>query len=196
VNPSALSVIIPAAGASKRLGLAKQLVEFQGKSLIQNAVDAVNSVSPVEIIVVTGACGEQVRDVVRHPEVCWVHNPDWSTGMGGSIAAGAASVNPLSSGLMILLCDQYRVDSADLQKLVQGWNSNQQRIVAAEAEGRLMPPVIFPVDYLEDLLQLQGDQGARKILESHPEMVTPVAMKNAVFDLDTQTQLDQLGKSL
>lgn len=192
----ALSVIIPAAGASKRLGLAKQLVKYQGKSLIQNAVDTANSISPAEIIVVTGACEEQVRRAVSDPAVCWVHNSNWSAGMGSSIAAGVSSVSPASGGLMILLCDQFRIASEDLHKLFQAWRSNQQQIVAAETEGRLMPPVIFPAHYFDTLQQLQGDEGARKLIQAHPDLVTPVPMKNAAFDLDTQNQLDKLRSSL
>ena len=50
-----LSILIPAAGASQRLGQAKQLVRYKTGTLIQNTVDTANSIAPREIIVVTGA---------------------------------------------------------------------------------------------------------------------------------------------
>ena len=97
MNQTELSILIPAAGASGRLGQAKQLVKYKGKSLIQNAVDTAHSLAPHEIIVVTGANAAEVRDAVKHPPVRWVDNQHWSTGMGGSIALGTASIDPQSS---------------------------------------------------------------------------------------------------
>jgi molybdenum cofactor cytidylyltransferase len=192
VNPPALSVLIPAAGASKRLGQAKQLVKYKGKSLLQNAIDVACSVKPLQIIVVTGAHAPAVRASTQTQSVHWVHNPHWETGMGGSIALGAKAVDPESNGLMIFLCDQYRVDANDVRKLVNAWISNPGRIVVAEAKTRLMPPVIFPPACLDSLQHLQGDQGARSVLETHQELIVPVPISNAAVDLDTPDQLKSL----
>ena len=189
---AALSVIIPAAGASKRLGQAKQLVKYKGKPLIQNAINVAHSITPLEIIVVTGAHAKAVKDAAQYPSANWIHNPYWSAGMGGSIALAAAAINPEASGLMILLCDQYRVDSNDLQTLAETWQSDPHRIVAARSDGRLMPPVILPSSCFDALRKLQGDQGARNVLKNYPKLITPVPMKNAAYDLDTQPQLEIL----
>ena len=62
----------------------------------------------------------------------------------------------------------------------------------AEVNGKCMPPVIFPSKYFAALRLLKGDQGARKVLETHPGLVTSVPMKNAAFDLNTQAQLQIL----
>ena len=158
MNPPALSVLIPAAGASKRLGQAKQLVEYKGVSLLQNAINVAYSINPLEVIVVTGAHERAVKDSTQTQSVHWVHNPQWETGMGGSIALGARAANPQSGGLMILLVDQYRVDADDVQGLVRLWTVDRGRIVAAKAKDRLMPPVIFPPTCLESLQQLQGEK--------------------------------------
>lgn len=189
-----LSILIPAAGASERLGQAKQLVEYRGRSLIQNAVTSAFSISPFEVLVVTGANAKAVKNAVHQPSVRWLHNPRWRTGMGSSIALGATLINPESNGLMILLCDQWRIQPQDLRELAVTWQSSPERIVCAEAEGRYIPPVIFPRACFNELLGLEGDQGARGLFKTHPELITPVPIKNAIFDLDTQTQLDELRK--
>jgi len=190
-HPS-LSILIPAAGASKRLGQAKQLVQYKGRSLLQNAVELAASLSPLEIIVVTGAHAELIKESLDDDAVKWVDNPCWSEGMGGSIAIGARAVNPVSDGLMILLCDQWRLETRDLQRLAQTWQSDPNRIVVAEAEGHYMPPVIFPSDCFEHLQALQGQKGARSLFKAFPERITAIFMQNAAFDLDTQAQLDKL----
>ena len=193
-HPS-LSVLIPAAGASERLGQAKQLIEYKGRSLLQNAVDAADSLSPLEIIVVTGAHATAVRETLQDASVKWVDNPRWSAGMGGSIAAGTTAINSEATGLMILLCDQWRIQPRDLQKLAQTWQSDPSRIVVAEAEGHYMPPVIFPSVCFEQLQTLQGHEGARSLFKAFPERLTAVPIQNAAFDLDTQSQLDDLQKN-
>ena len=188
-----LSVVIPAAGDSQRLGQPKQLVEHNGKPLIQTSVDNACSVAPGEIIVVTGAQADEVKAAVQHTAVHWVHNPDWAGGMGGSIACGAAAASAKTDGLVIILCDQWRINAQDLQKLAATWRSNPERIVVAEADGILMPPVIFPASFLTRLKALEGDRGARSLIKAHPGLLKPVPMDNAAFDLDTPDQLEALG---
>ena len=187
-----LSVLIPAAGASERLGQAKQLVKYKGRSLIQNSVDAANSIDPYEIIVVTGANAQEVKDTVRQPSVRWIHNSRWSAGMGGSIALGATVIRPKSTGLMILLCDQWRIQVSDLQTLAETWQSNPERIVCANAEGINMPPVIFPLSCFNELKKLRGDKGARTIIDKNSHLLDSIEIENAVIDLDTQAQLKNL----
>ena len=187
-----LSVLIPAAGASEPLGRAKQRVKHRGTTLIQNAVNTAFSLDPGEIIVVTGANAEAVKNAVLQSTVNWIHNPNWSDGMGGSIALGATAISPESAGLMILLCDQWKIQISDLQLLAETWQSNPERIVCASAEGINMPPVIFPASYFNQLAKLEGSQGARSLLISHPESRTAVPVKNASIDLDTQAQLKNL----
>jgi molybdenum cofactor cytidylyltransferase len=193
MNYPEISILITAAGASERLGQAKQLVKYKGKSLIQNAVDAACSLDPNEVIVVTGANAEKVKDAVQNPPVRWIYNQHWSTGMGGSIALGAASIDPQSLGVLILLCDQWRVQTQDLNTLAEKWRSDTEHIVCASAEGVNMPPVIFPASCFDQLRKLENDQGARSLLVAEAELVKTVLINNAAFDLNTQAQLDGLN---
>ena len=192
MNHPELSILIPAAGESVRLGQAKQLVEYNGTPLILNVINTANSIGPGEILVVTGANSEVVKKAVPRPPVHWIHNPDWSTGMGVSIARGAAEISPKSTGLMILLCDQWRIQERDLQTLVKSWQSDPNRIVCANADDINMPPVIFPSGCFKYLRALKGKQGARNLLKKHAELLTPVTLPNAAFDLDTPAQLRKL----
>ena len=188
-----LSILIPAAGDSQRLGQSKQLVRYKTGTLILNAVNTAHSIAPREIIVVTGANAKTVKDAVQQTRVRWIHNSNWSAGMGSSTATGAAIISPQAAGVMILLCDQWRLQTHDLCSIAETWQENPERIVCAQADGQNMPPVIFPANCFNRLQALDGDIGARDILEDHPEMLTSVALQNAVFDLDTPSQLDRLN---
>lgn len=190
-----LSILIPAAGASKRLGQAKQLIRYKTGTLIQYAVKTASSIVPREIIVVTGAHANTVKNSVQDTAVRWVHNPHWSTGIGSSIATGAAHISPESIGVMILLCDQWRLQTPDLRLLSETWLSQPERIVCAQVEGQHMPPVIFPAAFISRLKALHGDTGARSIYKENPGILTALPMHNAGFDLDTKSHLDQLTNS-
>lgn len=193
-NFGSLSVLIPAAGASKRLGQPKQLVVYKGKPLIQRACEIAESLAPREIIVVTGANADSVEKAVQKTSARGVYNPDWESGMGGSIAVGANTIDRDSSGIMILLCDQWGVLPRDLQRLARTWLSDTERIVCAETDGRPGPPVIFPRSCLAALRGLQGDRGAHSVIDAHARLLTALPMENAGYDLDTTAQLDDLKK--
>ena len=193
MNNSSLSVLIPAAGASTRLGRAKQLAKKDGVPLIQHMVNLCSSIAPREVVVVTGANAAAIRSAVAHPLLRIVDHPDWSSGIGGSISAGVRAVDPGSTGVMIVLCDQWRLEGGDLRVLAESWRQQPDRIVCADAGGVSMPPVIFPASYLEQLRNLKGDVGARSLLRSNRDLVLPVPMENAAFDLDTPDQLDYFG---
>ena len=193
MNKPRISILIPAAGGSQRLGRAKQLVSHQGRTLIRRAVDIAESLAPLEIIVVTGSSAEAVSKEIKQTAAECIHNPDWSNGMGCSIAIGAQAINPASQGLMVLLCDQWRVQKTDLQSMLDLWLDDPSRIVCAEYGGHIGPPVIFPGSCFAAINDLQGSRGAQSVLEANPKLVRRVAMDNAAFDLDTPAQLDELG---
>lgn len=187
-----LSILIPAAGASTRLGQAKQVIQFKGSTLLQRAVDCANAVDAIELIVVTGAHQEIITNSVTDASVQWLYNPDWQQGMGTSIAAGVSALDSASDGVLIFLCDQWALKADDLQLMVDSWHSDPGRIVTAISGGQTMPPVIFPSRWYQQLKQLSGEQGARYIIRQHPSMLTTVEMDNASFDLDTREQLRAL----
>jgi len=196
LNPLRFSVLIPAAGASTRLGQAKQLLRFGATTLIGNAIHTAVSCDPAEIIVITGARASEVRAAARDTPVRWVHNERWRDGLGVSIATGAAEIDPASDGALILLCDQWRIGVGDLQSLVSTWRSAPGRIVAAQAGGRYTPPVIFPSGWFDKLCALEGDQGARSLLEAWPGQVTALPLENAAYDLDTPDHLQLLDNQI
>jgi molybdenum cofactor cytidylyltransferase len=189
---SSLSILIPAAGASTRLGRAKQLVDYKGSPLLQHSLNTAMAVSPLETIIVTGANAKIIKNSVGDSDAHWVHNPNWSEGLGSSIATGVTAISPKASGVLILLCDQWRIEPADLKKLAEVWSSDPRRIVTASSAVQTMPPVIFPSSLFKQLKILSGHQGAKYLINAQAELVTAVPIDNAVFDLDTQAQLDDL----
>ncbi len=112
---------------------------------------------------------------------------DADEGMAASIRAGARACRT-GCALMVLPADMPELGTAELSALIAAWRGDQTSIWrAAAADGRLGHPVIFPADLRGDLMQLQGDSGARTVLKTHQNRVRalPLLGERALRDLDT-----------
>lgn len=195
------SIVILAAGSSRRLGQAKQLVQVNKQSLLQQTVQNATTLPATEIIVVTGAAADQLPSIqslnLTGPvPVRLVHNPDWIDGIGSSIAAGVREVSDRSKGVMILLCDQWQIEASDLHTLAMVWFEDCDLVIASKSSQANGPPVIFPLGCFKFLRQLRGDQGARKIVQEHAHLLRLVKIENAAADLDTPADLIKLEEFL
>ena len=190
-----LGAVLLAAGGSSRLGRPKQLLRVEGEALVARVVRRLTEVEPDSLVVVTGSSSRLVEDELTGMPIQIVSNPRWEEGMAGSLATGVKKLPIGIEGVLIMLCDQWRVEHADLQALVQSWNTDISRIAAASwlEDGKRVigPPAIFPTSLLEELTTLKGDRGARVVIGKHSDLVSLVAMKNARFDLDKPADLEE-----
>lgn len=185
-----LSGLLLAAGASERLGRPKQLLEFEGEALVRRAARLLLE-STDEVVVVTGDHARAVGAALGGLHARIVNNADWRSGMGGSIARGMQAIAPDSDGVLILLCDQWRISKQDLRKLVATWRAQPGRGASANWDGNFGPPAIFPAAMFEDLRRLSGESGAKSLIATRPNF-TNVEMPSAGFDLDTEEDLRNL----
>ncbi len=84
MNKRKIRGIILSAGLSGRMGKFKPLLNFKGKSFIQNVGLKLNSVCDKMIIVTgykTNAVEENVNELNIHPKIEYVFNPDFEKGM-------------------------------------------------------------------------------------------------------------------
>jgi molybdenum cofactor cytidylyltransferase len=194
-----LAAIILAAGPSSRLGRSKQLVEVHGECLVRRAARLALTLQPPRLIVVTGCEAERIAAEVEDLPVETVLNRDWARGMGASIAAGARALGRSEDGVLLMVCDQWRLRSADLARLAEAWRPHPQRIVVScWKEGRAYvtgPPVIFPARLLQELKSIPPDRGARQVIDQHMDDVEFVELQNAAEDLDRPEDLERLQES-
>ena len=182
-----LGGLLLAAGGSERLGKPKQLLQLDGESLLSRTVNLLLA-QISDLVVVTGAFAPAVREQLQNPGVRIEHNEQWQAGMGDSIAAGMRAVSDDRDGVLIMLCDQWRIDRDDLKALIQAWGKDPESIAVASWGGNLGPPIIFPNQLLDKLRQLHGPQGAKSLVEQQSR-IRKVEIPNAQFDLDTDEDL-------
>ncbi len=190
-----LGVVLLAAGGSSRMGRPKQLLRIEDEALVTRMARRLIELEPASVLVVTGSASQAVNDQLSGLPVQVVHNPRWEEGMAGSLAVGVKNLPAEIDGVLIMLCDQWRVGREDLQELVQVWNADISQITAAcwDDDGRQVigPPAIFPRALFEELTSLKGDRGARAVIEKHRERASFVAMESAFFDLDEPADLER-----
>jgi len=179
--------VIMAAGGSSRMGGVKQLLVLEGKALIARTVDAVLASAARPVVVVLGANAEGVREpIARHP-VLAVFNAEWPSGLASSVRAGVAALLAADPGLDAVLlapCDQPAL-SAEIISRLAAVHRESDRIAAARFGGRTGAPAVFGRRHFAALRALEGDEGARRLLNRCPQDVAALDLPELGVDLDT-----------
>jgi molybdenum cofactor cytidylyltransferase len=191
-----LLLVVLAAGASRRLGQAKQLVMVEGESLLRRQCRIALEARIGEVAVILGCEANKFAAAIVDLPVARHVNPRWPDGMGRSIRhAARAAVAADAAGLLLLHVDQYRLTVADLRSLHAAWLESHGLGACAAIHGDdVGPPVIFPRRCFAELLQLDGDAGARRVLAALPTAALQrIEIPGAIDDLDLPADLAVLS---
>ena len=186
-----LGIILLAAGASQRMGRAKQLLPIDGEPLIVRTINTLLALPDAELLVVLGAHAEQIRPVIQDLPVQSIVNSNWSEGMGTSLASGVRFFQqkpPVVEAIMVTVVDQPFLQTAFLTELLQQFKTGEHPVAAAVYQDALGVPAIFSSDFFDFLIQSSGDKGARRWLMQHADKVRRVPFEKGEFDLDTPEQ--------
>ena len=177
--------ILLAAGSGSRLGQPKALVEVGGETLAARGVAMLRDGGADPVLLVTGAVP------VTIPEALAVHNPDWSTGMGSSLATGLYALNDSDVGAAVIaLADQPLVGAEAVRRLIAAYRDGASVAVAAYT-GERRNPVLIAREHWPAVIGLaSGDAGARPFLRARPELVTQVECGDTGSPDDVDTAED------
>ena len=187
-----LGCIVLAAGGSTRFGALKQLLEFNGKSLLNRIVGIACGLVDNRVLVVHGPKPTKCQRDIAAYKVKNLVNEDWADGMSGSLTLALHAVPEDYDAVLILLCDQPLIGREQLDRLVHSWRQNPDRIIAGSYADTVGVPAIIPKKFFHHLLELGGDQGARKVLNRLASETIAVPMPEAEFDIDTPEDFSRL----
>lgn len=182
------ALLVLAAGASRRLGEPKQLLRFDGESLVRRTVRAGLETAPAQAIVVLGAASDAVSAEVAGLPVTRVPCAGWDTGLGASLAAGLRALDDHIEGALVLLCDQPALTADHLHALVAAWRADATRAAASAYAGVLGVPALLPRAWFAGLATGHDDRGARDLLRKRASEVAAVPAPALAADLDTPAQ--------
>lgn len=189
------AIIILAAGNSSRLGEPKQLLRYKNKTLLENTIAAASAVPNSVIIVVTGANHELIQKELYSESVIICYNPDWENGMSTSINAGLKkllTLHPDIQKCIFTVCDQPYLSGAVFEDLLKEYFKTKKGIIASSYSQTLGTPVLFDKKYFDALLELKGQEGAKKIITQFAEDTTSVLFENGAVDIDTVEDYNNL----
>jgi molybdenum cofactor cytidylyltransferase len=184
-----LGAVILAAGAASRLGAAKMLLPYSDKTILEHIVKEVQALNPASICLVTGKYTDQIKSSMNFTGVELLDFPDWELGMAASIKFGLQSILaklPSIDAILFVVSDQPFLDRLVLNSMINAFQTSAKGIVAARYQLQNGTPVIFHRSYFEQILQLQGDKGAKKIVDQHLSDLVTVDFPLGAMDIDTQ----------
>lgn len=193
-----ISAILLAAGESKRMGRPKQLLEWQGKTLLHHSLESLINSAADDIILVLGHEADRIRETLPALAIKIVINPDYKQGMASSLRQGLLAMDPGSEAFLVLLADQPGIGPEIINTLIRTFQQADPKwgIVRPVYRGLRGHPVLIGVRYLKEALQLQGDVGARQILMNHPGDILEIDVdQDAILkDIDTPEEYRRYTK--
>jgi len=185
------TAIVLAAGLSSRFGSLKQLADYRGEPLVRHAARVALAAGCARTIVVIG--NERVREALAGLDVDVVFNDE--EGLSSSIRRGVQAAE--GDDVLLTLGDQPLVTPEHLRALME---ANAPIAITAfsfsvaagsQPAGRAKspppqwgPPAFFTARFADELCGLQGDRGARGVIEAHRDSVVAIRFDDAAFDVD------------
>lgn len=188
-----IGIIMLAAGSSSRMGQPKQLLQYEGETLLSRAVRAALETQYRPVIVVLGSQAQTLQEALPAMETRIVVNQEWAEGMSSSIRCGLHALETATSGnteaAILMLCDQPFITSGVINRLVQEYLAQRPLFVASEYEtkgGKTRGvPALFSRALFAELMELRGAAGAKRIIARHEAAGSIIAVPEAAYDVDT-----------
>ncbi|BAS27002.1 molybdopterin-guanine dinucleotide biosynthesis protein B [Limnochorda pilosa] len=187
----AWGAVVLAAGQARRFGTLKQVLPVRGRPMFLHAVGAALEAGAAQVCVVTGAGREAVEAALsplraRGLPVEPVFNPEFASGLAGSLRVGLAALAPQCQVAVVLLADQPGVGAGLVAALVRAARSTASGAAAVSYPGGdVGVPAAFGRKLWPRLETLRGDAGARSIVRSLEGVVALEAPPPALADVDT-----------
>lgn len=186
-------LILLAAGGSRRMGRAKQLLPIKDKPLLRFVAERVLRAEVSPVVVVLGAESKKIEPTLDGLPLHLAVNPAWEEGMGSSLRVGVDALldrAPQLDALIVTLGDQPGLPAAHLGQLVARYRHGGCSLVASFTGPNLVPPVLFGAEWFPQLRTLTGDSGARDLLRQNRPDFGRVALPDNT-DLDTHEDYER-----
>ena len=190
MNPSPVIVVLAAGLGSRFTGVGHKLAQPFGQSTVlgQTLSHAIASGLPVVVVTTEPLLADAAllvagRDVVVLERA---DRPSAQLGMAHSIAAGVAA-RPQAGGWLVLPADMPMVKADTLRQVASAIEIHP--VVFAQYLGRRGHPVGFSPELYSELVQLTGDEGARRIVARYPSFGVEVPDPGVLMDIDTPADL-------
>ncbi|KRD77107.1 nucleotidyltransferase family protein [Lysobacter sp. Root983] len=184
------AALVLAAGGSRRLGRAKQLLTRDGERLIHRAVRLAAQTGPQRLLVVLGAQADALQAAIADlpAEVCL--NPNWELGLASSLHCGATALATHAGPVLILGCDQPALELEHLQALLAGATRARSQCAATRHGDAPGIPAVVSGELMAQARGLHGDRGFGALLARlPPDELTWLDAPALQWDIDVEADV-------
>ncbi|MDK9719600.1 MAG: nucleotidyltransferase family protein [Rhodospirillales bacterium] len=190
--------IILAAGLSRRFSGNKLRASFQGETVLCRVVTAALASNLSRVIVVLGHQAAELRAMLSGLSLDIVINERFVEGQSSSIKTGIAALDDDCKAAMFLAADQPLMTPDIINALIDGYFAEDMPICHPMVGGKRRNPAIFDRSLFPDLMALAGDEGGRKVIDTHPGQAAMLEFQDfrPFADVDTMDDLKALENAL
>jgi molybdenum cofactor cytidylyltransferase len=192
-----VAALVLAAGKSERMGYNKLLADLAGAPLIRRTLEKVVA-WPVDLtIVVTGRDAEAVEESLAGLPLSFVHNARFAEGLASSLAAGIAALPADIDAVVVALGDMPAVERNIVARLVAAFSPADRRTICVPVHrGQRGNPVLWGRDYFAAMKELEGDRGARTLMDDFADEVVEIDAPGdgVIIDADSPDALEALRR--
>ena len=183
---TAVAAIVLAAGRSRRMGAFKPLLPFGEQTVIESCVENLIAANVLEVVVVVGHRSDEIQAALRYAQVRFAINPLADSEMNASIAYGVQEVSHKAEAILIGLVDQPAVEAGTIKTIIETWKRGAL-LVQPAFNRRGGHPVLIDMQFRDDLLHLDPQEGLRGFFGAHRHEVVrlPVDSPFVARDIDT-----------
>ena len=189
-----IAAIVLAAGRSSRFEHGnKLLATIDGMPLVRRVLNAVEASSVTEILLVVAPGAPDVVEAAGAGRWRTVVNTQSEQGLATSLRAGVAALPETTDGALVVLADMPGINADLITRIIATSSENGGGVIVYPAgeEGRQGHPVLWPRHLFPELMTLQGDTGAKMLLQKHKAMSRAVLVTgdSPFLDIDTDADL-------
>ena len=179
-----ISAIVLAAGQSKRMSGDNKLIKKYNKKYLINHIIGILIKSKVDkIIVVLGFQSSKVRNItIKNKKIIIVYNKNYKSGMASSIKIGLKRISKKDIGFLMVLADMPLISKNIINSLCYAIKNNKKEIIAPAYKRKIGNPIAFKSSMIKKINEIDGDKGAKKIINKNKKKITFVKVKsNLIF---------------
>jgi molybdenum cofactor cytidylyltransferase len=189
--------LLPAAGASRRMGRPKLLLPVNGRPMVAGVVEALRGGGVREIVLVTAPGDEALQTWARQNGVTVAINPDPGRGMLSTIQEGVAALAGNLAGKILLVspADLPNLQSETVARLLRRMIETGAPIALPIYHGKRGHPLAIAPRLIPEIDTLDPKIGLKQLRDRHEAELLEIEVEDAgvVQDVDTPEDYERLN---